>query len=594
MKNSDIVALFLKELKIENVFGIIGSANSHIYQSILELGYTKIINVHHEQAAVMAMGSYHRASGKISACIVTAGAGATNAITGVVSNWADSIPGIVISGNESSYYIKDHKNLRMYGTQGFNVVKMVSDVTKYGSIILEDSDLQRELEKAYSHSITGRPGPTWIDIPFNIQSQESEIRNWNLENIEKHEDFDTNLLIELINNSKRPLILGGNGVRLSNAQKDFNLFVKNTGIPTCLSWSGIDLLPSSDKNFMGRFGIYGQRAANFIVQNSDLLIVLGSRLALPQTGYDLSAFAKKAQIVIIDIEEELQFPKDKIKKHFKIDCKLFLEVLNKNARIIKEVREDWIKFCNKIKSDYPLTLKEYNTSSYINSYNFIDSLSNHLKDEHIIVTDMGTALLSGHQSIKLNENQKMFTSLGLGEMGYGLPGAIGAAFSSPNKDVLCLNCDGGIMMNIQELQTIIENDLNIKIVIFNNDGYLMIKHTQKMLFNGNYNSVNKKTGIGLPNFKKVFKAFGYDYFELKEIENINDTLESFLNSKTQAVLEVFMDPEQDFIPKVKGVLMDDKSILSLPLEDMSPLLTLNEIEHNMISGISEKSKIVKR
>ena len=153
----------------------------------------------------------------------------------------------------------------------------------------------------------------------------------------------------------------------------------------------------------------GQRAANFIVQNSDLLIVLGSRLALPQTGYDLSAFAKKAQIVIIDIEEELQFPKDKIKKHFKIDCKLFLEVLNKKARRIKEVREDWIKFCNKIKSDYPLTLKEYNTSSYINSYNFIDSLSNHLKDEHIIVTDMGTALLSGHQSIKLNENQKMFT-----------------------------------------------------------------------------------------------------------------------------------------------------------------------------------------
>tara|TARA_B110000977_G_scaffold164112_1_gene210396 strand:- start:2561 stop:4345 length:1785 start_codon:yes stop_codon:yes gene_type:complete len=594
MKNSDIVALFLKELKIEKVFGIIGSANSHIFQSIHELGYTEIINVHHEQAAVMAMGAYHRASGKISASIVTAGAGAANAITGVVSNWADSIPGLVISGNESSYYIKDHKNLRMYGTQGFNIVKMVSDVTKYGSVILEDSDLQTELEKAFSYSITGRPGPTWIDIPFNIQSQESEIRDWNLKINEKHENFESNSLIELINDSKRPLILGGNGVRLSNAQKDFNFFVKKTGIPTCLSWSGINLLPSSDENFMGRFGIYGQRAANFIVQNSDLLIVLGSRLALPQTGYDLSAFANKAKIVIIDIEEELQIPKNKIAKHFKIDCKLFLEDLNNKTKGLKKVSVDWIKFCNKMKFDYPLTLKEYNTSNYINSYNFINSLSNYLKDEHIIVTDMGTALLSGHQSIKLNKNQKMFTSLGLGEMGYGLPGAIGAAFSSPNKDVLCLNCDGGIMMNIQELQTIIENDLNIKIVIFNNDGYLMIKHTQKMLFNGNYNSVNKKTGIGLPNFKKVFKAFGYDYFELREIENINDTLESFLNSKRQSVLEVFMDPEQDFIPKVKGVLMNDKTILSLPIEDMSPLLTLNEIENNMISGISEKSKIVKR
>ena len=594
MKNSDIVAHFLKELKIENVFGIIGSANSHIYQSILELGFTKIINVHHEQAAVMAMGSYHRASGKISACIVTAGAGASNAITGVVSNWADSIPGIVISGNESSNYIKDHKNLRMYGTQGFNVIKMVSDITKYGSIIFEDSDLQTELEKAYSFSIDGRPGPTWIDIPFNIQSQESEIRDWNLKINNKSQNFKSNSLIKLINDSKRPLILGGNGVRLSNSKEEFNFFVKKTGIPTCLSWSGIDLLSSSDENFMGRFGIYGQRAANFIVQNSDLLIVLGSRLALPQTGYDLNAFAKKAKIIIIDIEEQLQIPKNRIAKHFKIDCKLFLEDLNKKTKYIKKVSVEWKNFCGRIKLDYPLILKEYNSSNYINSYSFINSLSNHLKKEHIIVTDMGTALLSGHQSIKLNKNQKMFTSLGLGEMGYGLPGAIGAAFSSPNKDVLCLNCDGGIMMNIQELQTIIENDLKIKIIIFNNDGYLMIKHTQKMLFNGNYNSVNKKTGIGLPNFKKVFKAFGYDYFELREIENINDTLKSFLNSKKQSVLEVFMDPEQDFIPKVKGVLMEDKTILSLPLEDMSPLLTFNEIENNMISGISEKSKIVKR
>ena len=594
MKNSDIVALYLKELKIETVFGIIGSANSHIYDSVQNLGFTKIINVHHEQAAVMAMGAYYRASGKISASIVTAGAGASNAITGVVSNWADSIPGIIISGNESSYYLRDHKNLRMFGTQGFNIVKMVSDVTKYGSVIMEDSDLQLELENAYIYSVDRRPGPTWIDIPFNIQSQESQIRDWNLKIVDKKKKFDSDLLINLLNNSKRPLILGGNGIRLSNAQKDFNFFVNSTKIPTCLSWSGIDILPSNNNSFMGRFGIYGQRAANFIVQNADLLIVIGSRLALPQTGYDLNAFANNAKIVVVDIDEELQFPIEKITKHFKIDCKVFLEELTTKLEAFTGINDKWINYCNKIKAKYPLTLKEYNSSNYINSYNFINSLSSYLKNEHIIVTDMGTALLSGHQSIKLKSKQKMFTSLGLGEMGYGLPGAIGAAFSSPNKDILCLNCDGGIMMNIQELQTIIENDLKIKIVIFNNDGYLMIKHTQKMLFKGNYNSVDKKTGIGLPNFKKVFEAFGFDYFELKEIENLDNTLESFLNSKNQSLLEVYMDPNQDFIPKLKGVLMEDKTILSLPLEDMSPLLSFNEIKDNMISGISEKSKIVKR
>jgi acetolactate synthase-1/2/3 large subunit len=208
---------------------------------------------------------------------------------------------------------------------------------------------------------------------------------------------------------------------------------------------------------------------------------------------------------------------------------------------------------------------------------------------------MGTALLSGHQNIKLKPNQTMFTSQGLGEMGYGLPGALGAALACPNKPVLCMNCDGGIMMNLQELHTIIENGLNnIKIIIFNNDGYLMIKHTQKMLFKGDYVSVDKKTGIGLPNFSKLLPAFGYDYYELKEWDSLDSTMNNFLNNTKAAVLEVFMDPEQDFIPKVKGVLKEDLTILAPPIEEMSPLLPLEEIKNNMLIDISEKSKLIKR
>ena len=593
MKNSDIVANFLKEKQIKIVFGIIGSANSHIFDSINNLNYTQIINVHHEQAAVMAMGAFFRASGELSASIVTAGAGATNAITGVVSNWADSIPGIILSGNESSYHIEEHANLRMFGTQGFNVTKMVKDVTKYSKYIDENTSLQDELEKAHFCSISERPGPCWIDIPFNLQVKESEFRPWKKIKQAHKKDIYIDELVTLINESKRPLLLGGHGIRLSGASEQFNLLVDELKIPTCLSWSGIDMLSSSNENYFGRFGLYGQRGANFIVQNTDLLIVIGSRLSLPQTGYDFSSFAREAKIIIIDIDE-IQAPKEFIYKHYKMDAKDFLDKLILKKSKFNKINPTWIEYCCKIRSNFPLKEKEYLDNDYVNSYEFINRLSDHLKKDQIIVTDMGTALLSGHQSIRLTENQKMFTSLGLGEMGYGLPGAIGAAFSSPEKEVLCLNCDGGIMMNLQELQTIIENNLKIKIVIFNNDGYLMIKHTQKMLFKGNYVSVNKKTGIGLPNFKKVFEAFGFDYFSLKQGDNTDDKIKNIMNHQKPCILEVFMNPEQEFIPKVKGVSMPDKSILSLPIEEMSPLLSLKKIEESMLIKVSNKSKKVKR
>ena len=593
MKNSDMVAYFLKEKQIKIVFGIIGSANSHIFDSINKLNYTKIINVHHEQAAVMAMGAFYRASGKLSASIVTAGAGASNAVTGVVSNWADSIPGIILSGNESSYHIKEHENLRMYGTQGFNITKMVKDVTKYSKMIDEDASLQDELEQAHYHTISERPGPCWIDIPFNIQVNESEFRPWReIKKLHK-DDLDIDELIALLNESKRPLLLGGHGIRLSGSSESFNLLVNELQVPTCLSWSGIDLLSSTNDNYFGRFGLYGQRGANFIVQNTDLLIVIGSRLSLPQTGYDFSSFAREAKIIIIDVDE-IQAPKEFVYKHYKVDAKCFIEKLLLNKSKFNKINPAWVEYCNKIKANFPLKEKEYLDKNFINSYTFIDKLSEHLKEDHIVVTDMGTALLSGHQSIRLNKNQKMFTSLGLGEMGYGLPGAIGAALSSPDKEVLCLNCDGGIMMNLQELQTIIENNLKIKIVIFNNDGYLMIKHTQKMLFKSNYVSVNKKTGIGLPNFKKVFEAFGFDYLSLEQGNDLDEKISSLIDHENPCVLEVFMNPEQEFIPKVKGVSMPDKSILSLPIEEMSPLLSQEEIEDNMLIKLSEKSLKIKR
>ena len=595
VKVSDLVAEFLKNKKIKTVFGIIGSANSHIFDSIHNLGYTTIINTHHEQAAVMAMGAHFRASGELSVAIVTAGGGSSNAVTGVVSNWADSIPGFIISGNESSYHIKEHETLRMYGTQGFNISKMVSDVTKYSHCLMDENNIQLELEKCFDITMEDRKGPTWLDIPFDIQSKKITKQSWNPSKppINNQTNY-SKYIIDAINNSKRPLVLGGHGIRLSNSKNEFNNLISLSSLPTTLTWSSIDLMDNENPNFFGRFGLYGQRGANYIVQNCDLLIVLGSRLSLPQTGYNWDEFVRDGRIICIDIAE-LQAPKEFIDLHIKENVSVVIDQLLNNIQDINPIDSKWLEYCNNKRQNYSWIGEEHNhKGNYTNSYKFMDKLSDHLKDDHIIVTDMGTALLSGHQALKLKKNQKMFTSNGLGEMGYGIAGALGAAAACPNKDVLCLNCDGGIMMNLQELHTVIENGLNVKIIIFNNDGYLMIKHTQKMLFNGKYVSVDKNTGIGLPNYSKLFPALGYKYFSLNDWKNTDLSISNFLDHNGPSILEVFMDPDQGFLPKVKGVPREDGSILAPPIEEMSPLVSKEELNREMIIKLSEKSNEIKR
>lgn len=594
VKVSDIIAEFLKHKKIDTVFGIIGSANAHIFDSIQKLGYTKIINTHHEQAAVMSMAAYYRASGKLSAALVTAGAGASNAITGILSNWADSIPGMVISGQEPSKYLNQHKDLRMFGTQGFSSYEMVKDITKYSNVLLDSNSIHTELDQHYKMSTSGRPGPTWLEIPLDIQAQKVEPRTFKNTSNRSLRITDaytySNGIIKLINESKRPVILGGMGVKLSGAKDKFKQFVDLTEIPTMLSWSGIDLLPTDHRSNFGRFGLYGQRAANFIIQNSDLVIVLGSRMALPQVGYDFSQFARNAKIVQIDIDELELNKYGRVIKYYH-DVNTVLEVLLEKILNIQPITSDWINRCKQYRIKYPVINNDYKNDNYVNSYSFVNKLTQKLSDDEIIVTDMGTGLLSGHQASHLKENQTMFTSQGLGEMGVGLPYAIGAAFAEPNKQITCLNCDGGIMMNLQELQTIVQHNLPVKIFIFNNDGYLMIKHTQKLFFNSKYTSVNKSTGIVLPEFEKIAYGFGIPYQKITKLDDL-DTIE--FKADGPSIIEVFMDPEQDFIPKVKGVLMKDDSILAPPLEEMSPLLSLEEIKNEMIIPVSEKSKQIDR
>ena len=613
-KVSDLIAEFLEVRGIDTVFGIIGSANSHIFDSITNRGYTRIICVHHEQAAVLAAGAYFRTNGKLSAALVTAGAGSSNAVTGVVSNWADSIPCIVISGQEQSFHIDAHRknNLRMWGIQGFDSPDMVKKVTKYSKTVINEpngiaSNVQFLLEYAYDYSLEGRPGPVWLDFPFDIQAKQIESREWNppkSRNTSTQYDAapmviedDLNYVIDCLEKSERPVIWGGHGVRLAGAKEEFRQLVETLEVPTILTWSAIDLLEEDHSYHYGRAGVNGQRRSNFIIQNSDLILVIGSRLSLLQAGYDIKNFNPDAKILFVDVSSnEWQKYREIYDRFIQMDAKYFITELQKKSKSFR--KDEWISYCDDMWDKYPLVEPSHNSedAEYVNSYEFIDQMCHHLHDDQIIVTDMGTGLLSGHYSMKLKPGQTMFTSLGLGEMGYGLPGAIGASFAGEGRQVLCLNCDGGMMMNLQELQTIIHHKLPIKIIVFNNDGYLMIKHTQKLLFNGSYNSVDRNTGVSLPDFTKLGDAFGFETYTISGYTPgmTTETLKMFFGNMNPAICEVFMSPEQRFIPKVMGVPQDDGTITPASLEEMTPLLPYDEIVKAMPWGLSERSKGIKR
>ena len=586
MKVSDIISDFLIKHNITNVFGIIGSANAHIYDSFKNKNI-KIINVHNEQSAVIAAGSCFKSTGNIAVALVTAGGGATNSVTGIVSLWADSTPIIIISGQESSNYIFEHCNRRMYGTQGFDFPHMVSKTTKYAKTILDSSTIQDELEKSYSISLNGRKGPVLLDIPFDIQCKNIEFREWNEYTPEIINNGISNIE-ELITISKRPVFLVGNGVKLSKSVELFKNVINDVKIPVLLTWSGIDILNNEHPLYFGRPGLYGQRSANFILQKSDLLICLGSRLTLPQTGYDYKEFAREAKIVMVDVDKT-EF-KSFAHLCIETDCKEFLKQIK-----FKYTNDQWLEECYNLSKQFPIIEEEHKDDRFPNSYRIIDKISDYLKSDQIIVTDMGTALLSGHQAIRLKPNNIMFSSYGLGEMGYGLPAALGASISSRGKEVLCLNCDGGMMMNLQELQTIIQHKLRIKIVIFNNDGYLMIKHTQKMLFKGSYNSVDSTNGIVLPDYMRVADAFGYEKFQIKIWEDFDNYFPNFMDFDGPAICEIFMPPNQDFFPKVKGVVNYENNIIfAPPIEEMSPLLSYDIIKKIMGENISMKSNLIVR
>ncbi|HEY3328877.1 MAG TPA: thiamine pyrophosphate-binding protein [Capsulimonadaceae bacterium] len=602
MKVSDYIAQYLEERGIRHVFGIVGAGNAHIFDSITKRGYTEIVCVHHEQAACMAMQTYYRTSGQITAAVLTTGGGSTNATTGIVGAWADSIPGVVISGNENSKFTTAENPLRMWGVQGYDSAGMMEKVTKYASRVMEPASISFELAKAFDVAGSGRPGPCWVDVPMNIQA--ANVEPDELKSYSPEADTPASLaspsltdsvaaVVVKLRESSRPVLWLGHGIRLAGAVDKIEPLLEQTQTPALVSWAGIDMVSSDHPLVYGRAGVYGQRSANFVLQNCDFLLCVGTRLAIPQVGYDLNEFVRAATVAVVDVD-----PAEATKHGSRIELSIVADAGEFLAELLRQLGEaplspkpEWIATCDAYREKYPWIGPEHDDANgYINSYRFLDKYIAHFKPDQIVVTDMGTALLSGHQVLRIADGQRLMTSTGLGEMGFGLPAAMGASFARNKGEVLCLNCDGGMMMNLQELQTIVHHELPIKIIVFNNDGYLMIKHTQKALFKGHYSGSDQKSGVSCPNFSAVGAAFNIPTFQIRTWDDFETVIPHVQAHSGTVICEVFTDPEQPFVPKLSLAIKKDGTLVSPPLEDLSPFLPREELEGAMIVGMHAKSR----
>jgi acetolactate synthase-1/2/3 large subunit len=565
MKVSDLVIKFLEDKNISHVFTVSGGGSMHLVDSLGKAEKLKYVCVHHEQVAAMAVEGFYRLKEEVSAAIVTTGPGGTNTLTGVLGCWLDSIPSIFISGQVNLSQTSKDTGCRQIGDQEFDIVSTVKNMTKYAVMIKDKNDILYELEKAYELATTGRPGPVWIDIPLDIQGEKVE-----LELLKKHWSFneklsptkkELNKFYELLNLSKKPLFIVGNGIRLSKSYELFNNLLKQSNIPALTGvHSGVDCIDNTYEYYAGRIGVLGQITSNTIVQETDLLIILGSRLNVKTTGYNIPGFAPNAKKIFVDIDI------NEIDKHkFKIDLGIVsdLNEFLKNLQIKEDLNiNEWRNFVKQERKKqvyfYP---KHKNMEKYASAYYFSHKLNQYAGDKPIITSD-GSAHVVILQTFTLKKDQRLFTNVGCASMGYGLPAAIGAAFSNNEKDVICIEGDGSLQMNIQELQTLVHYKLPIKLFVINNDGYLSIKITQENFFNGREVASGKNSGISFPNLEKLCIAYGLSYVSITHNNQMDEKIQQTLNTSGPIVCELFTYPYEKHEPKVihKGMDTNGKII----------------------------------
>ena len=594
LNGADILVRKLIEHGVDTIFCITGAGNLAIVDAIVREGSIKIIYSHHEQSAVMEAQGYSRITNKISVALVTTGGGVANTLTGVLSAYLDSIPVLLISGNESSFHCENYQNLRAYGVQGFDSVGVFKKITKFANRILTVNEITNVFDNAWFCSLTDRKGPVLIDFPMDLQRKEIEAENNSdvhiLEQAAGQEFFDKELISKIdllskkLTKAQKPILYIGNGCRDYETMEILLKLLQKENIPFALSWSALDLISSKHPLNMGRIGIYGDRATNILLQKSDLIISIGTRLAIPQVGYDKEDFGRNAEKWVVDIDptecEKFKATKWNIlNMSAKEFLKQFLRVREKEK--FTEPFSDWLTEIDNIWKALPRIEQigpQVDSTEYVHSAKVIKSINNQAENNAVITTDVGAGLLTGHYVFEPDKNQRFFTSQGLGEMGFGLPGAIGAYFADKSRQLICLNTDGGIMFNLQELQVVKDHSIPIKLFIFNNDGYSMIRISQENLFAGRLAGSGTTSGIGFPKFEDIANTFELKYLRVASAEKIDSTIKESFSINAGVLIEVVMSPSQKYLPRLSTSKTSSGTLISPPIEDLDPLLSLQDLE----------------
>ena len=592
MKLADYVMSFLAEKGVKTVFMLPGGGCMHLVDSLgrnKDLDYVCCL---HEQAAAIAAESYAQHTNNIGVALVTTGPGGTNTITGVSAAWIDSTPVIFISGQVKRSDLMGCSGVRQMGPQEVNIVPIVQSITKYATTVTEPQKIKSILEEAYYLATTGRKGPVWIDIPLDVQATEIDVDTLVEFVVQKEDDtLDEELINKTkvsLEKAKRPLILAGNGIKLAGASEVLEKLVKQLNIPFLLTWKSIDMVDYDNDNYFGCPGGMGHRYANFILQNCDCLLILGSRLDCSLTAFNHENFAPRARKIMVDIDEtEINKMKMPLEVKFVADVKaVLLELTKQEYNISLAEKEDWLKYCQTMKNKYPVVLPEYHQEQeYINTYLFVEELCKQLDENDVIVPESsGGAGEITYQALKVKKGQKIKNAAGLGSMGFGLPYALGACIANDKKRTILINGDGAFQLNIQELATIVQQNLPIKIFIWNNSGYASIMGTQRNFFEGNYVASNNDSKLYLPDIVAVAKAYGLKTFKLDAISEIEETIKNVLNTEGTVLCEVKVSPTQITSPRVQAMKLPNGNMISKPLEDMWPYLPEDEVKGNMIKS----------
>lgn len=580
----------LFEMGITDCFTVTGGGAMHLNDAFGHKEGMHCVYNHHEQACAVAAEGYARIKDKPALVCVTSGPGGTNAITGVIGGWLDSIPMLIISGQvkrETTIWSTDVK-LRQLGDQEFNIVDVAAHMTKYAVMVTEPESIAYHLEKAMYLALNGRPGPVWLDIPLDVQGaviETDELRHFEPSEVDLQAGgitMDTaQTILDKIAAAKRPVVLLGTAVRQSGALEKTLALVEKLGVPVVTAWNAHDAMPTNHPLFCGKPGTVGTRGGNFVVQGADLLLSLGCRLNIRMISYNKLQFAQNAYKIIVDIDEgELEKPTIHADMPIHADLNEVVACLLK-GHYAKGDHGQWLNWAKEVDKRYPAAKPEFfEKDTPLNPYAFLDKLFNAFGEDEKIICGNGSACVMSFQTAIIKEKTRLFTNSGCASMGYGFPAAMGVCVAANNGRVICIDGDGSFQMNIQELQTVVQNRMNIKILILNNDGYHSIRQTQTNLFKPPLVGVSAGNGVSFPNLEKLAYAYDLPYVRIDSLANADAGIEKMLKTQGPILVEAVVDPSQNFEPKLSSKVLPDGRIVSAELDDMFPFLPREEYEKN--------------